>query len=60
MAEAGRLADATDALNQYLAWLDTQPEVVSKLNNRPVYETILAGVRAGENPVTPQLLAQLR
>jgi tetratricopeptide (TPR) repeat protein len=60
MTEAGRLDEAITDLEQYMAWLDTQPEAVSTLNKRPVYENILEGLHAGENRVTPEVLAELR
>jgi hypothetical protein len=56
----GRLEEAMSDLEQYIAWLETQPEVWSELNNRHIYEDILEGLRAGENRVTPELLERLR
>ena len=60
LVELGRLDEATADFEHYLAWLDTQPEVWSELNNRQIYEELLAGLRLGENRVTPEILAQLR
>ncbi|MCC6456568.1 MAG: tetratricopeptide repeat protein [Caldilineaceae bacterium] len=60
LAELGRTDEALDDLEQYIAWLDTQPEAWSELNSRQVYEQVIEGLRAGENPVTPALLEQLR
>jgi tetratricopeptide (TPR) repeat protein len=60
LAEMGRLEEAADDLTTYLAWLETQPEAWSSLNNRTVYEEILAGLRAGANPVSAEILARLR
>lgn len=60
LAELGRLDEATADFEQYLAWLDTQPEAWSELNNRHIYEDILDGLRSGENRLTPEILAQLR
>jgi tetratricopeptide (TPR) repeat protein len=60
MAELGRLDEAIADLEQYVAWLETQPEVWSELNNRHIYEDILEGLRAGENRVTPERLESLR
>lgn len=60
LAELNRLDEATADLEQYLAWLDTQPEIWSQLNNRLIYEDVLAGLRAGENRLTPDLLEMLR
>jgi hypothetical protein len=60
LAEMGRLEEAEIDLATYLGWLDTQPEAWSMLNNRTVYEEILAGLHAGENPVNAEVLARLR
>jgi tetratricopeptide (TPR) repeat protein len=60
LAELGRLDEARKDLEQYVAWLDTQPAAWSELNSRQVYEHLLEGLRAGENRVTPALLDQLR
>jgi tetratricopeptide (TPR) repeat protein len=60
LAQMGRLDDAAADLELYLAWLDTQPAVWSELNNRAVYETIVESLRAGNNPITSDLLEQLR
>jgi tetratricopeptide (TPR) repeat protein len=60
MVQLGHLEEAAADIELYLAWLDEQPEVWSTLNNRPIYEEILAGLRLGEMRVTPQVLEQLR
>lgn len=60
LAELDRLDEAAADLEQYLAWLDTQPEVWSEINNRQIYEHLLEGLRAGENRVTAEVLEQLR
>jgi tetratricopeptide (TPR) repeat protein len=60
LAQLGRLDEAAADLEQYVAWLDTQPEVWSDLNSRQIYENILEGLRAGENRVTQEVLEQLR
>jgi hypothetical protein len=60
LAQLGRLDEATNDVEQYIAWLDTQPEAWSDLNNRSLYEDILDGLRVGENRISPELLEQLR
>jgi tetratricopeptide (TPR) repeat protein len=60
LAQMGRLDEAAADLEHYLAWLDTQPQVWSELNNRAIYEEILEGLRAGENLVTVERLEALR
>lgn len=60
LAQMNRLDEAAEDLAAYLAWLDTQPDVWSTLNNRAVYEEILEGLRSGEVLITPELLDRLR
>ena len=60
LAELNRLDEAAADFEQYLVWLDTQPEIWSQLNHRSIYEDVLAGLRAGENRVNPDLLEMLR
>jgi tetratricopeptide (TPR) repeat protein len=60
LAELGKLDEAAGDLEKYLAWLDTQPEVWSQINNRKIYEDLIVGLQSGENPVTPEILARLR
>jgi tetratricopeptide (TPR) repeat protein len=60
LAQLNRLDEAAQDLEQYLDWLDAQPEIWSDLNNRDIYDDLLEGLRAGENRITPELLEQLR
>ena len=60
LAQLDRLDEAATDLEQYVAYLDTQPEVWSEINSQHIYLDLIAGLRAGENPVTPEVLAELR
>lgn len=60
MAQLGRYDEAADDIERYVAWLKTQPAGVANLAEGPDYVAIIETLRAGRNPVTPELLAQLR
>jgi hypothetical protein len=60
LAQLGRLDEAANDLEFYVAWLETQPEVWSQLNSRQIYADLIVSLRAGENDVTLEILDQLR
>ncbi len=60
LAELGRLDEAAAAAQAYLDWLHTLPPEWYAISNGAVFEEVLAALQAGQNPVTPELLARLR
>ena len=60
MAQLGRYDEAADQIEQYVAWLQTQPGGATNLAQGPDYAAMIEMLRAGQNPVTPELLEQLR
>lgn len=60
LAELGRLDEAAADLRRYIGWLETQSPVWQERNGHDLYMQIIAGLEVGENPITPEILAQLR
>jgi tetratricopeptide (TPR) repeat protein len=59
-AQLGRLDDAAADLENYLVWLRQQPGPSYARFGGPQYEEVVRALRAGENPLTDELLASLR
>jgi tetratricopeptide (TPR) repeat protein len=60
LAELGLLEEAAAEAQVYLTWLETLPPAWYPISNGPVFEEVLVALSAGQNPVTPDLLARLR
>lgn len=60
MAQLGHYDEAAEDFERYVAWLDMQSAGVAKLAEGPDYGAMAEMLRAGENPVTLELLAELR
>ena len=59
-AEAGRLAEAQNEFERYLAWVETQPRRLYERLNGARVAGWLADIEAGKNPITPAAVDQFR
>lgn len=59
-AELGNLDKAAEDFEAYLTWLGEQPDYRYEYDDGAIYAGMIDVLRAGENPITAEILASLR